>query len=394
MALKLGHMSDTHNKIEQLEECINSQKFIFNEAVKNKIDAMIHSGDMWDKSFTGDDDGPQDSIITLYKNYSEHFPILIIKGNHDPKGSLKIFNRLNGGRIYATEKQFETVVLVNEEFKNIDALNKKEKPSGVFHVITYPELNLILNYEEVKSNKNRKFVFDKISDFLKNSHLRNIWGVPNITVFHGSLENYVKCNGQTSPGGEDIRLTPELLNTGEPNYVACGHIHAFQTYQPKYPNICYAGSTWAVNFGEKDDKFFNIVNIEEKKFEQTKFKIPIRKRESFKINLEKDSIKDLEKLYNELLLNKHDFLELDIFYDKDDARKIKDYKSINNLKIFKILIKKKQDNKILEEVEKAKDIDDEIVSFEKYRKKKFDTDTKKLLKDIYNQYITNNVTSY
>jgi DNA repair exonuclease SbcCD nuclease subunit len=386
MALKIGHMSDTHNKIEQIEECLNSQKFIFKTSAENNIDAMVHSGDIWDKSFPADDDGPQNDIITLYKKYSENFPILIIRGNHDPKGSLKIFNHLNGTKIYATEEPFETVVLTINGFKNINNLNKYEIPIGVFHVITYPELNLILTYDEVKSNKNRKLVFDKIKEFLTKSHKLNIWDAPNITAFHGSIENYVKCDGQMVPGGEDIRLTPELLNTGEPDYVACGHIHKFQTFQPNYPNVCYVGSSWAVNFGEQDDKFFCIVNLDKKKFEQTKYTIPIRRRTSKKINLEKDTLKDLKKMYSSLLLNKHDFLELDIMYHKEQSAAIKDYKSIDNLKVYKILIKKKQNNIVLNKLEKCKNLDDEIAVFETYRNIKVDKETKNLLKDIYNQY--------
>lgn len=379
-------MSDTHNKIEYLDECLNTQDFIFRKSSENNIDAMIHSGDLWDKAFTADDNGPQNQIALLYKKYSNIFPILIIKGNHDPKGSLKIFNHLNGTKIYATEEVFETIALVNKEFKNIKDLAEDEIPKALFHAITYPEANLILTYEEIKLNNNNKHILNKITNFLTNSKKLNKWGVPNIVVFHGSIKNYKINETQMISTQDDVTVTTEVLNCINPDYVACGHIHLFQSFHPNYPNICYAGSTWAINYGEQDIKSFNIVTLSKNKFEQTKFEIPARKRIVKTINLETDTFKKLDDTYKELIKNETDFLELIIQHDKDLTDKIKKYSTINNLKVYKKIIKKKQNNAILDALENTITIDDEIALFEKYRNITVDKETKKLLKEIYDEY--------
>ena len=92
--------------------------------------------------------------------------------------------------------------------------------------------------------------------------------VPHIHVQHGEVRGATLASGQVLPPGGIAVGTEDLALTGA-DYVALGHIHAAQNLTKwtgsadPMPEIVYAGSAYPVNWGEREEKTFIVVDTEE-----------------------------------------------------------------------------------------------------------------------------------
>lgn len=392
--IQFGHIADTHITRKNLKDSMESHDFIVKELKKRNTDFLILAGDLWDTAISADDKGPLNVVIDKFEELSKEIPILIIKGNHDPEGSLSVFNKIADKRIAAIEDPFKIIGFHNKEFNNFDYYEKnKVKPTVLFYIITYPEKSKLLTADQIKKSKIlQEDVNNKIEELLLEANEKTKdYDCYKIVVFHGSVQNYKKCEGQSSPGGTDFQVKTKTLNLINPHYVAMGHIHIFQTFGPLYPKTCYSGSTWATNSGETDDKFLCFVKLDNNSYNHEKIKIKCRKQITYDINLtnKTKTFKDLEKLYKELQKNKYDYFRIKITYFKEDFYKLKDIKSINNIKIIATPILEKIANNMLEGIQKIRTINDEINLYFEYKDIKFDSEIEKIILDAHNEYITN-----
>jgi exonuclease SbcD len=82
---------------------------------------------------------------------------------------------------------------------------------------------------------------------------------PHILMGHFTVAGSETSTGQVLMGGEII-LSPADIALANADYVAMGHIHKQQKLEP---NIYYAGSPYHLNFGELEEKGFNIVTFDD-----------------------------------------------------------------------------------------------------------------------------------
>jgi DNA repair exonuclease SbcCD nuclease subunit len=222
--LKFAHISDTHIKNLKYHSEYNIVfDKIYEELKSNKIDYIIHTGDI---AHTKTQISPEfvQMCSQFFRNLSSIAPTYIILGNHD--GNLKNSNRQ-------------------------DAI------SPIVNALNLPNLFLLKDSGEVHLDD--RFCLNVLSVFDRDN-----WQEPsepnkiNIALYHGSISNcQTDTNWVMSSGEDDISIFEEF------DFAMLGDIHMRQQMDTE-GRVWYAGSTIQQNHGEFDNKGFLIWDIEDK----------------------------------------------------------------------------------------------------------------------------------
>ena len=223
---KIAHISDTHiRNLRYHKEYRTVFKLLFEQLKKEKVDYIIHCGDI---AHSKTHISPE--FVKLCSEFliglSDIAPTYIILGNHD--GNLKNSNR-------------------------------EDAISPIVSALNLPNLYLLKNSGEVSIDKkitlNVLSVFDR-SGWISPSDSTRI----NVALYHGSISNCKTDLGWIMENAEnDISIFQGH------DFAFLGDIH--KTNQPldEEGRIRYCGSTIQQNFGETNDKGFLVWNIKSKK---------------------------------------------------------------------------------------------------------------------------------
>lgn len=265
--MKIAHISDLHlGKNLHNFSLIEDQKYILDKIidtlVKEKIQALIIAGDVYDKSIASVE------AINLFESFllslvQKKISVLIVSGNHDS------FERLTFGKkfmescdIYfskSTDKLIDKIQL-KDEFGNINFyLLPFIKPADVRHTFSVEEIH---SYEDAV-----KYVIDE-SKINKQER--------NILVAHQNVLNAQHCDSEDiSIGGVDA-ISSSLFSDFD--YVALGHIHKPQFIgQDKKIRFCgtplkysvseleHEKSITIIDFKQKNDITFEYIPLQPKR---------------------------------------------------------------------------------------------------------------------------------
>ncbi|MFX1452240.1 MAG: exonuclease SbcCD subunit D [Promethearchaeota archaeon] len=245
--VKIAHLADTHlgfrlryglinkwkekNKITWYENNIYQAWNIIIEAIldqKDKLDCVIHAGDIYHTPFRGYPYPPLENARTLLMKSLKHFftltnekiPFILIDGNHG---------------IYP-EYQYSPIDPAKEIFPNLHYFSKDDLRAAIRE-----NHRLSFKLEEKRINFNLFPYFDytflpeyaKLYDNWVNTVQTPIKGYINIAVVHGMRA--------------DKTLHPKILEQNY-DYIALGHLHNQNQINEKTYN---PGSIYPLYFGEK-----------------------------------------------------------------------------------------------------------------------------------------------
>ncbi len=250
--MKFLHLGDLHigkrmNDVSLIEDQKYALDKIVNIALEEEVNAVLLSGDIFDKSV------PSDEAFVLYGDFinqlvSNNIKIFIISGNHDS------LSKLN----YCSDIFEKSEIYISDDFKGqIDKVTLEDE---------YGEINIYL-LPFLREGKIQKCFPN--SDILNLSDgFRVIFGNNdidfnnrNILLAHQFLIGSERSESEeVSVGGVD-GVDAEQFRPFD--YVALGHLH--KTQSVKYDQIKYSGSLLKYSFSETDHtKGPIIVNIKEK----------------------------------------------------------------------------------------------------------------------------------
>ena len=225
--MRLLHTADWHlGKTLKGQNLLDDQNFILNQLFDiisdQKIDAMIISGDIYDRAVP-----PADAVElfseTLTKLAEKKLPTLIIAGNHDSATRLnfgsKIFEQ-NGIFIAAKDLETPENIILEDEFGEI-----------YFTMIPY-------------------FDFGDIQTKLSSARQKIPLGKRNIAIAHVFLTGGIESEeSERKFVGGAANIDSKVFNGF--NYVALGHLHRPQSISNR---IRYAGSPMKYSFDEANHK--------------------------------------------------------------------------------------------------------------------------------------------
>lgn len=283
--MKLMHLADIHigkrvNEFPMIENQKVILKQIIELAVSQKVNGIILSGDIYDKTI------PSVEAIELFEEFIEKLvslkiPAYVVSGNHDSVERLSVFSNLivkNG--IYIAKSYDGTIEPIIDGNVAIWLL-PFIRPADVRRF--YPDIE-IGSYQEAVQKVVESFEIDKSK--------------VNILAAH----QFVTANGKSPEMSDSETSSLGTLDSVDYSvfkdfdYVALGHIHKPQSMGRK--EVRYCGSPLKYSFSEvNQNKSVSVINITK----QNKIKL-----ETFELTPPKD-MKELKGSLEELL--KMDFCE-------------------------------------------------------------------------------------
>lgn len=231
---------------------------------KNEVDLILNPGDVWEKAQIDPFyDSTMGAGVELARKYLSELSksvtqIFIVKGNnsHDPVGSIAKLHKFRDN-IFAYE--YPVVLGIDETNFVVDLLRNENKNPLKFIVtlIPYPTKQGFVTIDSIDNN-NAEFI-EKFEEFM--AHIGTVvepYDCPKIMGLHGNVVGSRLSSGQTLVS-QDVLLAPKTLERALHHYYGLGHIHLRQFFSPY---MGYCGSLYNKNWGETEQKSFEVVTFE------------------------------------------------------------------------------------------------------------------------------------
>jgi len=253
---------------KRFEDVLYNFKWIISHAIKEKVDYFVIAGDI------NEERNPESILIEKFSEciadlISSNIKVIMIAGNHDIDSSAGTSSSIS---------YIKALGLVNTYVADLGP-EVFEFDDVCFHCV--PTM-----FPPKMGSKDNQELTNKIDEYISEKELVN--GKPNILVAHYTMED-------TFPG---LNIDEPILyiNTLKKfDYVALGHIHKWQMYKEFQGG--YSGSMFTKDFGEQNDKYFNLVDIdvEANKIKKAQIQIPERKFIQLDIDVREMSVEDAMK---------------------------------------------------------------------------------------------------
>ena len=284
--MKLVHTADWHWSEQHLEKCSASAAFILKQLEAIRPELHVIAGDYWDRRQVLASTSAVHPALAAMRAMANISPVAIVLGNsmHDAPGSLEIFRGLDSRYpVYVAERP-ATIVLGRDEEGGMvfhespqDALpdHSLRESLAIVHLFPYPNKSFWLSGKEATSIDEATVSLRGAiqSVFARFAALQYGFSGPKVLVAHCLVLGAQTSSGQILPG-QDIAIGTEDLAMIGADYYALGHVHRAQELAPY---MWYAGSTYHVNFGERETKSFNVVEFSKEKTEMDVIEVPSRR---------------------------------------------------------------------------------------------------------------------
>ncbi len=267
--MKILHTSDWHlgkklKNISRLEE----QKQVLNELINyvnhSDIDVVIVAGDVYDV-FSPSASAEELFYSAVKELSNKQRAVIVVSGNHDDNSRVTAGASVcfEYGVIFAT-KQFlhplklQRVEIVdgNEKFVEIKDNNGE---TVFFNLVSYPNEQAL-----IKTLDENATYSQKIASLIASGSAYNKNDCPEILVSHLFMAGGVS-DGVEKPielGGARLVFVDAIPNNII--YTALGHLHKRQVIS-RQKNIAYSGSILQYDFGEKEEKSFEVLTVKDGK---------------------------------------------------------------------------------------------------------------------------------
>ena len=250
--MKFIHLSDLHlgkrvNEFSMLEDQEYILKEILAVADREAPDAVLISGDVYDKSV------PSAEAVTLFDDFlvnlvTRHLQVFVISGNHDSAERIAFASRiLDAGGVHMSPVYSGTVepVTLRDGYGDVNVFMLPFiKP---VHVRRFPGAEEVVSYTDAV-----KWAVDRMGIDREER---------NVLLTHQFVTGAVRSDSEeTSVGGSD-NVDARVFDGFD--YVALGHLHIPQDCGAEH--IRYCGSPLKYSFSEiRDRKSVTIVEMGEK----------------------------------------------------------------------------------------------------------------------------------
>ncbi|MFC4322866.1 exonuclease SbcCD subunit D [Litchfieldia salsa] len=257
--MKFFHTADWHlGKLVQGIYMTEDQEYVLqqfiNEVEKEKPDAVIIAGDLYDRAVP-----PTEAVHLLDKTLEKividlNIPVLAVAGNHDSPGRLHFGSKIMKNNGYYVQGQ------VNKE---VDPIILNDEHGEVhFHLIPYTDPSIIrhlFNDEEIRTHNDamKKLTQNIVSNLNKTAR--------HVLIGHAFVTPHGEEKENTSDSERPLAIGgAEHVNAGffkDFHYTALGHLH--QAHFVLNESIRYSGSPLKYSISEENHKKgFLIVELD------------------------------------------------------------------------------------------------------------------------------------
>lgn len=242
--IRVAHIADTHIKEgDRFEDTLNCLDVAIADGIANQVNLWIHAGDVFDRKSTPEE---RNAWAERLQRMAEHAPAVICRGNHDAHGDLDVFARLEAIHpIHVFDRPgfvdlagVRVIVLPHVEKSNLHACLPEGTSVVDANATAADHIRVLLHWVAMMAAE-----FDG----------------PTVLVSHLTVAGSMLSTGQPLVGHWGIELSAGDLEGTGCDYVALGHIHKAQEFASG--RIRYAGSISRGNFGEVEEKGYNLVAL-------------------------------------------------------------------------------------------------------------------------------------
>jgi len=262
--MKIIHAADIHYHAGAKEQALASLDTLIETGIMEGVKLFVLAGDLFDRGVQNSDTGGLPALIERVRKMLEIAPVVVVEGTktHDVPGCYEIFKDLD-------EKHNFTVIQPGiayfyDQFNDCVHRDKIEDQAELL-IVGCPEPtkewllasgngNGIQETNEAIKEGMRKLLLGLGA--LRKEHP----DIPCLMVYHGSIAGATLQNHQILPPG-GIELGRDDLALVGADYYALGHIHLAQ--QIGDLQAYYPGSAYPLDWGEQDQKGFNLVILKD-----------------------------------------------------------------------------------------------------------------------------------
>ena len=286
MTLKVAHFSDLHASDRTAEKARHSLKFCVDHINSDRCDLAVFSGDLWHGPIGIAEASPVHWVMG--ELHRLNCPLVMVYGtaSHDNRGSLKVLPWLQNYSIRISDTP-ETTLFYGparkdrfaRTFATIEDYTEPGKVGGppdaiIFTLPAPTKANLLANVPNLAGlgiEETNQIITEELRKiFLGFAAIGQEFDCPKILVGHITVAGSELSTGQTMPGG-DIQVGKADLELAGVDYYALGHIHKPQAVSEK---VHYAGSMHPLNWGEAEQKSFNIVAFQDGRLDVGRIPLP------------------------------------------------------------------------------------------------------------------------
>jgi DNA repair exonuclease SbcCD ATPase subunit/DNA repair exonuclease SbcCD nuclease subunit len=237
--LEIMQIGDSHfRRASRWEECLRVHDEFAAEVERRRPALVIHTGDIYHAAPIAEE---QNAVERWLTRIAAVCPVLIVRGNHDPLGSLAIMRRLETVHPVLVEERCGVHVVAGIAVAAVAWPRKAELVASAPGAS--PEEIGQLAAQALRN------VLSGLGDELAKHD------GPRILATHAMVTGAKTSSDQPLVGAE-MSIGVEDLALARADYVAIGHVHAFQTFQHGDVPLIYSGSPRRTEYGALEDKGF------------------------------------------------------------------------------------------------------------------------------------------
>jgi len=266
--IKLLHSADFHFAPDKDHRgpSLQSLNEFYMTGRKENVDAYLIPGDLFDRGIQNSEAAGLADLQDTIKDMMNQAPVFAVRGTttHDIAGCYDIFVNTRGHHPFVLLEPSRYAILTFTGDVHLlnpqETFDNKDNAKLLVFGCPQPSKTWFLSDKRMGKAESDEAIKKGMRDiFLGLGALRKEYpGTPCVFVYHGHVAGSSMCNGQTLSLG-DIEVGKDDLALVGADYYALGHIHAAQQIGdlPAY----YSGSAYPVDWGETDQKSFNLVEI-------------------------------------------------------------------------------------------------------------------------------------
>ena len=259
--LKIYHTGDGHCSRENQEPFFKSMDRLIKTANSDEApDLIVIAGDLFDRAVNDTEVSGFPRLIRRLKCLMDIAPVVAVRGTptHDLSGCYEVFQEIDAKHEFCLLEPSVSYFLTPDE-----RIEENNDFGGNLLILGLPEPSKehFLKDKRLGKAEADELINQGIREMLlgMGAIRKQYPEIPCLFVGHIEVRDTPTCTGHIIQGG--IKIGKDDLALVGADYYALGHIHLGQQIgdMPAY----YCGSMFPVNWGELDQKGFNIVEFDD-----------------------------------------------------------------------------------------------------------------------------------
>lgn len=280
--MRIIHSADWHVRekdIEEIQECLN---FLIDKA--SDVDLIVIAGDIFDSRDIKLDSRAAKLVIRTVSRLADIAPVAVIVGTASHDGTApEVLRYARGAHFIHVSSIPEQIYLVGGELSRSTGIGDI-KPDAILSMVPQPTKQFF-NQGDIQTS-NEAIAHGMAGLFAGfGAQAAEFTRVPHLLIGHWNVSGSKLSTGQTLTG-QDIDISVDQMGLTNASAHLLGHIHMPQQLGDR---TFYAGSPYALTWGEMEEKGFWIHEFDADELYKSEFiKTPCRKLARFEYDLTDD----------------------------------------------------------------------------------------------------------